>query len=342
MSMRYVHALFKDYYRRSFQPPDVPEMGRREIAYQLFGSDSMVRHKSVPGEAELRRLFAEASPRHAYYSSSYFEKPGEPDMSLKEWRGADLVFDIDGDHLQTRNCAGVKLMTLACLDDARLETIKLIDILTNEFGVASMRITFSGNRGFHVHVEAKEVIQLGQEERREIVNYITAKGDLTRQLIAGGEFLLDVADAKSIRRDMGGPARVLKAVLDVLGRKPKPADVAGRRDEVLRRLGVTIDEVVTIDVNRLIRMPNTLHGKTGLKVAELGVGDVERGVEAVLGKAIAFSKGSIAVKLNEPVGEVLGEPVKGRAGSVVVLPQGAAVYLLLSGSADLARGEAWT
>ncbi len=186
------------------------------------------------------------------------------------------------------------------------------------------------------------MIQLGQEERREIVNYITARGDLTRQLIAGGEFLLDVVDAKSIKRDLGGARAVLAAVLEVLGRKPKPADVVGRKGgEVLRRLGVTIDEVVTIDVNRLMRMPNTLHGKTGLKVAELGLGgEVERGgVEAVLGKAIAFSKGSIAVKLNEPVGEVLGgESVKGRAGSVVVLPQGAAVYLLLSGSADLARG----
>ncbi|WP_243675341.1 hypothetical protein [Vulcanisaeta distributa] len=38
-----------------------------------------------------------------------------------------------------------------------------------------------------------------------------------------------------------------------------------------------IDEVVTMDVHRLIRLPNSLHGKTGLRVIRVSPSDLERG-----------------------------------------------------------------
>lgn len=337
MSIKYIEVLFRDYYRRSFQPPDIPRIREREVAYQLFGVDSMIRHKAVESIDELKAILVRQSPRHVYYSSSYFERPGEEDMAMKEWRGADLVFDIDGDHLETESCAGISLMTIDCLEDSRREAVKLIDVLMNEFGVTRMRITFSGNRGFHVHVEESDVILLGQEERRELVNYITAKADLTKQLIANGEFMLDVTDSASL--SVGGPGRVLKAVLEVLGRRPKPINVAGMKGEILKKLGIAIDEVVTIDVNRLIRMPNTLHGKTGLRVAEISLGELESGVEPVLKRAIVFNKGSIAVKFKASLNaKVLGEDVSAAPGSSVVLPQGVAVYVMLNGLAELERG----
>ena len=337
MSIKYIEVLFRDYYRRSFQPPDIPRIREREIAYQLFGVDTMIRHRAVGSMEELRDALARQSPRHVYYSSSYFERPGEEDMGMKEWRGADLVFDIDGDHLETKSCAGISVMTIECLEDARREAVKLVDVLMSEFGVSHMRITFSGNRGFHVHVEEGDVITLGQEERRELVNYITAKADLTRQLIINDEFMLDVTDSASL--SMGGPGRVLKAVLEVLGRRPKPINVAGMKGEILKKLGIAIDEVVTIDINRLIRMPNTLHGKTGLMVAEVSLSELESGVEAVLKRAIAFNKGSIAVKFKVGLNaKVLGEDVRAVPGSSMVLPQAVAIYVMLNDLAELERG----
>lgn len=46
---------------------------------------------------------------------------------------------------------------------------------------------------------------------------------------------------------------------------------------VSERLSTHVDEVVTMDVHRLIRMPNSLHGKTGLRVVKVSPSDLERG-----------------------------------------------------------------
>jgi DNA primase small subunit len=40
---------------------------------------------------------------------------------------------------------------------------------------------------------------------------------------------------------------------------------------IVRQIGVEIDEPVTIDIHRLIRYPGSLHGKTGFKVQELSL-----------------------------------------------------------------------
>ena len=44
---------------------------------------------------------------------------------------------------------------------------------------------------------------------------------------------------------------------------------------VVDEVGVELDEPVTIDIHRLIRYPGTLHGKTGFKVQELLIDELE-------------------------------------------------------------------
>ncbi|MFW9897867.1 MAG: DNA primase small subunit domain-containing protein [Candidatus Thorarchaeota archaeon] len=44
---------------------------------------------------------------------------------------------------------------------------------------------------------------------------------------------------------------------------------------IIHEIGVKIDEPVTIDIHRLIRYPGTLHGKTGFKVQELKLLELE-------------------------------------------------------------------
>jgi DNA primase small subunit len=44
---------------------------------------------------------------------------------------------------------------------------------------------------------------------------------------------------------------------------------------VIGEIGIEIDEPVTIDIHRLIRYPGTLHGKTGFKVQELDLKNLE-------------------------------------------------------------------
>ena len=49
-----------------------------------------------------------------------------------------------------------------CLEASKIEAIKLIDMLTEDFGFSSndLTVAFSGHRGYHVHVESKLVREL--------------------------------------------------------------------------------------------------------------------------------------------------------------------------------------
>ncbi len=209
-------------------------------------------------------------------------------MDAKGWLGADLIFDIDGDHLPTQNCQGVELMTLDCLSDATEEVNKLIDFLIEDFGFSdsSIKIFFSGHRGgYHVHIELPDVRGgLTDEERREVIDYLLMRGFDIERLIRGGNTIL--IDAK-LRGGIGGRLASLIHELDPdllnnLGGRRRLSKYIIRKlnslnPVVSERLSTHVDEVVTMDVHRLIRMPNSLHGKTGLRVVRVSPSDLERG-----------------------------------------------------------------
>jgi len=64
------------------------------------------------------------------------------------------------------------------LASAKAETIKLLEILMEDFGFSESEIHtfFSGHRGYHVHVESEAVKALNAMERKEIVDYVSALG----------------------------------------------------------------------------------------------------------------------------------------------------------------------
>ncbi|WP_243665905.1 DNA primase small subunit domain-containing protein [Vulcanisaeta sp. JCM 16159] len=102
---------------------------------------------------------------------------------------------------------------------------------------------------------------------------------------------------------------------------------------VSERLSTHIDEVVTMDVHRLIRLPNSLHGKTGLRVIRVSPSDLERGADFIVDKAIQFRRGSLSLRLTKklPVRRVLGEDINGDEGSVIKVPTYVGIYLVMSG-----------
>jgi DNA primase small subunit len=168
----------------------------------------MIRHKRFSGIDNLRSVLAEVVPSDVYHSCAYYENP-DFDMDKKGWLGADLVFDIDADHIPTSCnkihdefkcakcgftgrgitpetcpvCGGTKFETKTwpcelCIKSAREETAKLLDILTNDFGFSleELHVFFSGHRGYHVHIENEDVQTLDSMARKEIVDYITGLG----------------------------------------------------------------------------------------------------------------------------------------------------------------------
>jgi DNA primase large subunit len=106
---------FRGYYSRlPAEQLDVKDFVRREYALLHFGDQKMIRHLSFGGVSELKRSLVEGVPANVYYSSAYYRNPQADDMNAKGWEGADLIFDIDADHIRT-DCKD-EHDTWACLD----------------------------------------------------------------------------------------------------------------------------------------------------------------------------------------------------------------------------------
>lgn len=166
----FVVRSFGQYYKEAVVPPP-PDLPRREFG-MIRATRGMWRHLAYRDEDAMRQALARYSPLHVYHSSAYYENPSAPTMEKKVWQGADLVFDLDADHIP-----GTEEMSYSqMLDAVKGEFKKLIyDFLLGDFGFdeKDIKIIFSGGRGYHAHVTSEGVKGLNSHERREIVDYIT-------------------------------------------------------------------------------------------------------------------------------------------------------------------------
>jgi DNA primase small subunit len=97
-----------------------------------------------------------------------------------------------------------------------------------------------------------------------------------------------------------------------------------------------IDPVVTMDIHRLIRIPHSLHGKTGLKVVTIPFNSLEK--FDPLKEAVAFLEGRLDVYAMEAPVFRLGNEVFGPyRHERVELPMAAGIYLLCKRAAKDAR-----
>ncbi len=334
-------AWIRERFRRYYKQVELdlpPRYARREYGFMFWEAGMMQRHQSFKSAEALRSFLAQRTPMHVYYSSAYYENPGAPTMEEKGWLGADLVFDLDADHIP-----GSEKMTYeGMLEVVKSEIAKIVDdYLLADFGLdpSSLLITFSGGRGYHIHVRDPRVWELQSHERREIVDYITgteldAEG-LFRQVPFEVKKFQDRATVKYRHEmprpgDPGWPGRVARGVVaaaEGLEGMPKAeavaklaavegvgAKMAGeiydalfspragvRGIDKLRRGDMDIfpsdkylapfrrifvppaidlgkretDEPVTSDIKRLIRMPQSLHGKTGLAVIPMSRSELD-------------------------------------------------------------------
>lgn len=395
----FIQHMFAEYYRSNasnIEPPSFIQ--NREFAFLLFKERMMLRHKRVKDVGEFRALVETIIPSDVYYSSAYFENPDEP-MDSKGWLGADLVFDIDADHIFTpcekkhdtwicsncgkvgkgvppERCTKCKKQKFedrswpceTCLDTTKNETRKLVDILTDDFGLSTQELTiaFSGHRGYHVHVESETVQDLDQMARREIVDYMMGVG-LEPKFHGFGQ------DKGPSLKEACWRGRIARGLYDLLentdveqlkgiGLKQSASRLTELRDEILEgwnRKGwlwrpeflspegwyrlqkkavelqaVQIDTVVTTDIHRLIRLADTLHGKTGLKKIVVPVSDIDS--FDPLKSAVAFKGGAATLFVSEApefrLGDVRYGPFK---NTEVDLPTAAALFLLCKGAAKL-------
>jgi len=209
VSREFIREKFSEYYKYSSETINPPLLfDQREFGFFLLKEKVMLRHKRFGKKTDLNSFLSEAVPSDVYHSCAYYENP-DFEMSKKGWLGADLVFDIDADHIPTPCnkihdewscgkcglsgkgitpdvcpvCNGMKFDTKTwpcelCLQSAKEETEKLIGMLKEDFGFSSeeLHVFFSGHRGYHVHVETESVRTLDAAARKEIVDYVSGLG----------------------------------------------------------------------------------------------------------------------------------------------------------------------
>jgi len=96
-------------------------------------------------------------------------------MVDKGWKGADLIFDLDGDHLPGVSDGDFPSMLELIQEQA---WSLWSDFLSPEFGFDEkhLQVAFSGHRGFHIHLRDPAYLHLDSNARRQLVNYIRGEG----------------------------------------------------------------------------------------------------------------------------------------------------------------------
>ncbi|MCW4051556.1 MAG: DNA primase small subunit PriS [Candidatus Bathyarchaeota archaeon] len=394
-SPKFVAEQFQRWYaQHSHTIPAPIELPQREFAFLNFFGRGMHRHIKLPTLQELQRYLRQNAPAHSYHSSGYYDDP-TADMTRKGWLGADLVFDIDADHFELpcqkvhdkwwcRNCdeqgtghlpeickCGKAQFTTEtwicekCLQAAKHETHKLLDILIQDFGVHPDELitNFSGNRGYHVHVHNNDFKTLNQHARREIVDYIMAIGlepefqgfsqrnRGTRSTLAMGgwrgrtgralyDYISEAKPEEIKKLKLGRKAssniinnkeQVLETLME---RHPSnitplidPKSLKTVLNEALGLQASEIDTVVTTDIHRLIRLPNTLHGKTGWQVQTIPYGALPDYDPLV--KSVVMSGSPVKLEFKRaPKIQLKGEGYGPYNEEEVTLPMEAALFYL--------------
>jgi DNA primase small subunit len=352
-SLEFLKNSFQTYYTSN--KIDLPDrFGRREFAFLFFGGKGMVRHLGFEKREMFWNFLAERVPQHTYYSSAYYQHPDAAKMTEKNWMGAELIFDLDSDHLPNAK----KMGYAESLVEVKKEFIKLIEeFLLGDFGFTekNMELYFSGGRGYHCHVKDPVVLDLDSNERREIVDYITGR-DLQDSIIFHEQVTgrksygsYSFASGKSLMMPTpdqdGWKGRISRGIIELVNEIKKSDDPekklyeygVNQRDaerlvmefseervnriknglldqskairkfflnSALRRTAVSLsagetDEPVTCDVKRLIRLPSSLHGKTGLKVIKITVDDLKD--FDPLRDAVVLPDDPVRIIVNHPV-----------------------------------------
>ena len=282
----------------------------------------------------------------------------------------DLHLDCQKEHGSAWACTNclnsVKAETIKLMED----------FLIPDFGFSSneLAVNFSGNRGYHVHANKKALYSLTQKERRAVTEYIAGinvhietffptmgqkgkrlvgpkpsdygwagrlAGAMVKALNGGVESLQSLGiDQKIAKKLAASKADFIFGITTGNWDKipiPKKAEFWA---DVMKRMAIaqgdSIDKNVTNDIYHLIRMPDTIHGDTGLvgksiPVSELGSFDP-------LVEAIAFRNGSLTIEAKTKEALIINNETYGPySGGRIELPVYAALYLLLKRTATLSR-----
>ncbi len=374
----FINRLISEYYKDAkYLAPE--RMSEREFGVGNYDIKIAYRHMSFGYENALRSYLSANSVPYVSCSAAYYRFPAGRPMEAKGWLGSELVFDLDADdmELDCQKVHGSRWVCRNCFTKVREETIKLVyDFLIPDFGFSEkdIRVNFSGNRGYHVHINRENVLQLDGASRREISNYIAGigmefgeffptagirgttlvgpkpsdtgwKGKIARNFLSNLNAGVDSMMGMGIDRSMATKLYRKKSLIE-MGIRNGNWDMVYIKNKadfwkrILDRQAVSqsdrIDKNVTNDPTHLIRLPNTIHGGTGLVAARLREPRALYSFDPMR-DAIAFRKGHVRISAKTDYELYMGGQRYGPYGGEINVPTYVGVYLYLKGYAKILR-----
>ena len=362
---------FKQYYFDHFNLIHVPDRSsEREFGYKKFNS-GMIRHISLKTDKDLRLMLMTNVPSDVFCSNAYYSFPNLS-MGEKDWKEADLIFDIDAKDLNLScrkehtcikclscnevsfiqdicpKCKSNKLDLVSlpcqnCVSGLKKETLNLIKILTTDLQIRreNILVSFSGNDGFHLYVANSAYNTLGSKERSDLSDYI-----MFRRAIPEAFGFKKANPSRSLLPELAEPGWRGRVAAGLFGSKSNRSKgvtkiisdgyhaYRQRLEEMGKNsIGIRIDPNVTVDIHRIFRLEGSLNSKSGL--VKLACENIEK-----------FSPYTEACLIDDKPVEVLANcPIVFRlknkkfgpyANETVSIPKFTAVYMICKGIANLA------
>jgi len=361
---------FKEYYSKHIID-SVPEVSSREFGFGVFRRKIANRNIFFPSAKEMNAFLVNEQPLFLSYSPACYKFPDRRPMQAKELFKADLVYEFDADELglEVPEVNGFQWFEKEHLDVAKKQVFRLLDFLENDFAfpMEGITINFSGKAGYHVHVRNKEIQQLNRKARIELVDYLTGFSDFPEKI---GFNFSSKAPSCPTGRGLWGK-RLNAGIKEFFSKEPKEIALLtgfplpkvkflcksknelfdsmekgflfaleGRKSPefwkkvlelVILQARLPVDRQTSIDLHKIVRMPETLHGETGFLAKTLSVEELKK--FDPFADAVVFGRDSVRLFIKKaPKFSLLGEVFGPFEEQEVVVPLFCAIYLIGKGA----------
>ncbi len=262
-----------------------------------------------------------------------------------------------------------------CLGEAKKQIFELKEFLENDFAFTEgISINFSGSAGFHFHLRGKSIRQLKQAARIELLDFLTgANLDLgaigfvengksldcpkpsalgwAQKIMSGLRDLVENAPSDKIaaiagvrdsnaKKFLEKKQRILegieKGMLFPFPTKKTREFWLALAKFVVEKKKLDIDRQTSMDLNKIIRVPGTIHGGTGFIAKKISWEELKK--FNAFTDALAFPQGkTVRVLIDKAPKFNLGSESFGPfQNSEAELPLNAVVFLVAKQAAKLA------
>ncbi|PIU21996.1 MAG: hypothetical protein COT14_03295 [Candidatus Diapherotrites archaeon CG08_land_8_20_14_0_20_30_16] len=398
---QFLKSRIKEYYEKNFI--SVPNIEKREFGYGIYNKKILDRNIAFKNDYELNTFLRERVPFYLSYSVAYYELPDAKPTSAKKLLKNDFIFEYDADDIptpckkthdswicpkckeegkgHTQKCPKCNSRTEIsewicdkCLDATKKQTKRLYNILTYELGFSEqeIKITFSGHKGFHTKIISPKIENIKQNERIELMDYITEEGLNFKEL---GFVPDEKGSIKFLGEKLGKSQKYLNFIKTVLESNdatellkyfdPNTSTqtlnkLVNNKKEALESLEkgkfyrprkesvdlwynllenlkesqkLYVDRQTTIDMYKIIRVPNTIHGGAMLLSKEVKIDKISD--FNPFEEASIYKDGTLKIHLKKVPRLLLNREIFGPyENEIVELPNNIATYFLAKGVAD--------